>query len=194
MKVVSRLPPNHRGRAYENVGLKIRAFSGTSIHMPIDPFALAKFAKIRVVEASKFREHSPLAVAELTGRSCPNWSAVTLALPDGWQLSILNPKHTPERKRATLMEEICHIILGHEPTRISTDGNHVAFRDYNPINEQTAYGVGAAVLVPYEALRAQLQAGKSPKLIARRYGVSIELVLYRIKITMLWKFYKALAS
>ena len=188
------LPRNYRGRAYERVGLRIRGFAGVSIEGPLDPFSLAEFVKIQVIEPSQVGGLSPLVLAELNGRSSSRWSAVTLGLPDGWQLCILNPTHNSERQRASLMEEITHVVLGHEPTRIVTGEGGIAYRGYNALNEQVAYGVGAAALVPYAALLQGLGDGKKPEKIARQYGVSIPLVLYRIKITMLWTLYLTRAS
>jgi len=45
-------------------------------------------------------------------------------------------------------------------------------------------------LVPYAALFWGLMKGTPVLRIAKRYGVSKELVEYRIKITLLWRFYK----
>jgi hypothetical protein len=48
----------------------------------------------------------------------------------------------------------------------------------------------AAALVPYAALFWGLMKGTPVLRIAKRYGVSKELVEYRIKVTLLWRFYK----
>jgi hypothetical protein len=92
------------------------------------------------------------------------------------------------------MEEIAHVVLGHKPTRISVGAGGLPCREYNAANEQTAYGAGAAALVPYAALSLGLRDGATPESIAEQYGVSPQLVSYRIKITMLWSVYKAKAA
>ncbi len=178
---------------YERVGLNIRDFAGVSLEERLDPFALAEFVKIQVIEPSDIPALSPLTLGELTGNSRSRWSAATVALPDGWQLCILNPTHNSERMQATLMEEIAHVVLGHKPTRILS-GGHLAFREYNALNEQVAYGVGAAALVPDAALVSGLSNGRTPEMIASRYAVSLPLVIYRIKITMLWSLYRRKAG
>ena len=184
------MPRNHRGKAYERVGLRIREFAGLSLNDPLDPFGLAKFAKITVIRPAELPQLPSNVLRELVGRSQSRWSGVTLALPGGEQLCILNPTHGPERTRATLMEEIAHVLLGHEPTRIFTGVGGISCREYNAANEEVAYGVGAAALVPYAPLFVGLMDGATSDSIAKQYGVSPELVCYRIKITMLWDLYK----
>lgn len=190
MTRVPLLPRNRTGTMYERIGLKIREFAAVSLPDRLDPFALAEFAKIRVIEPSEISKLPADVLDELTGRSQSSWSAVTLDISDGWQLCILNPTHGAERKRASLMEEIAHVILGHEFTRIVAGTDGLAFREYNQLNEQVAYGVGASALVPYAPLFVELLNRQTPETIAEHYGVSSQLVKYRIKITMLWPLYK----
>jgi len=185
-------PSNSRGRAYERIGLKIRGFAGLSSDDPLDPLALAEFAKIQIAYPQDICGLELEVLTELTTHSRSSWSAVTLGLPEGWQLCILNPTHGLERTRATVMEEIAHVILGHEPTRILCGPDGVMHREYNGANEEAAYGAGAAALVPYAMLFLGLTDGRTIESIARHYGVSSDLVFYRIKITMLWPLYKSL--
>ena len=63
-------------------------------------------------------------------------------------------------------------------------------RDYRKTDEEEAYGVGAAGLVPYVTLKSLLAKGKTSTQIAARYGVSRDLVEYRMKVTRLWSEYK----
>jgi Zn-dependent peptidase ImmA (M78 family) len=91
----------------------------------------------------------------------------------------LNSTQSAGRQAATLMEEVCHILLGHRPTVIASWME--SGRDYDRLKEEEAYGVGAAALLPYFALRESLTAGRTFRDIARRYGVSVPLVGYRAK-------------
>jgi len=188
------MPRNHRGNGYERVGLRIREFAGLSPEEPLDPFSLAEFAKITVIKPAELHGLPSGVLTELLGRSRLRWSGVTLGLSGGRQLCILNPTHNIERIRATLMEEIAHVVLGHRPTRIGAGVDGIYCREYNPANEQTAYGVGAAALVPYSSLFLGVMDGATPASIAKQCGVSPELVCYRIKITMLWDSYKRKAA
>src|SRR3712207_4005434 len=200
----------------------------------------------------------------LLGVGVNDWSGGTSsrALPNGWRLVILNPKHGRSRNNATLMEEVCHVFLGHKANRLSIvaqnkqgktvardyneadeeaayavgapgrraprsggpvtpptpnpaprqntppwrggsppvspaqrpnrlsivaqnkQGKTVA-RDYNEADEEAAYAVGAAALVPYAGLRALMKRGMTSIEIARHFNVSRELVEYRLKVSRL---------
>ena len=92
------------------------------------------------------------------------------------------------------MEEVCHVFLGHKPSRLAIEnvnkyGKPIA-RDYREADEEAAYSIGAAALVPYSALRRMINQGKTSRDIARHFNVSRELVEYRMKISRLWEEYK----
>ena len=92
------------------------------------------------------------------------------------------------------MEEVCHVFLGHKANRLSIvarnkNGQTVA-RDYNDDDEEAAYAVGAAALVPYAGLRQLMRRGKTSIEMARHFNVSRELVEYRLKVCRLWAEYR----
>lgn len=192
------LPPTQKGRHYEIRAAGLREFAGLRRpEQPLDPFTLAKYAKLLVVP---YDEIEPLLTEEtkkhLIGEGKDMWSggAASQPLPDGRKLIILNPTHGKNRHRATLMEEVCHVFLGHKPSRLQIkrrdkQGKIVA-RDYNPEIEEEAYGTGAAALIPYLALKRYVEERKSSAEIARHFGVSRALVEFRIKVSKLWDAYK----
>jgi hypothetical protein len=191
------LPPTNKGRSYEIRAIGLREFAGLkSDKEPLDPFALARYAKLLVVPFDAVKDLLPPDIIEhLLGEAKDKWSggASGLPLPDGRKLIILNPTHTPTRHQATLMEEISHVFLGHQPSRLAIknynkEGVEIA-RDYRPEIEEQAYSVGAAALVPYSALRDFVQAGKTSRQIAQHFNVSRELVEYRMKVSRLWQIY-----
>jgi Zn-dependent peptidase ImmA (M78 family) len=63
-------------------------------------------------------------------------------------------------------------------------------RDYNQTDEEAAYAVGAAALVPFGALRRLVMEGRNSREIARHFRVSRQLAEYRIKVSQLWPEYK----
>jgi hypothetical protein len=93
------------------------------------------------------------------------------------------------------MEEICHVFLGHQTNKLSIvskdDRGRVMSREYRKNDEEEAYGVGAACLVPYASLKNLLTLGKTSRQIAAHFRVSRELVEYRMKVTRLWGEFKA---
>jgi Zn-dependent peptidase ImmA (M78 family) len=128
------------------------------------------------------------------GRHLWSGGAASHALPTGEKLIILNPTHHRNRQKATLMEEICHVFLGHEPSRLSVETRNkhgeVIARDYNHAIEEEAYSTGAAALVPYTAVKRMVADGMTSQQIARHFAVSRQLVEYRIKVSRLWPQYK----
>lgn len=191
------LPPTQKGRHYEIRAQGLREFAGLrSDHQPLDPFKLASYARLLVVSFEQITGLSPEAREHLLGDGKDMWSggAASKRLPDGSKLIILNPQHGKNRHNATLMEEICHVFLGHKPSRLqierkTKDGRTIA-RDYNAEIEEEAYSTGAAALVPYTALKRMVESGKTAAEVARHFGVSRALVEYRIKVSRLWDLYK----
>lgn len=191
------MPPTHKGRSYEIRALGLRDFAGLgSAREPLDPFELARYAKLMVVRFEDVQDlMSEEAVNHLLGTGKDKWSggASGIPLPNGQKLIILNPTHSPLRHNATLMEEISHVFLGHQPSRLAIknhnkDGAEIA-RDYHAEIEEEAYSVGAAALVPYSALVEFLREGKTSRQIAQHFNVSRELVEYRLKVSRLWQNY-----
>jgi hypothetical protein len=84
------------------------------------------------------------------------------------------------------MEEVCHILFGHRPSGIADE--LFGGRSYNLNIEEEAYGVGAAALVPYYSLRNFLVAGISIREIAKHFGVTPSLILYRARGAQLQSF------
>ena len=192
------LPPTQKGRHHELRGLGLREFAGlTRVDQRLDPFELARYAGLLVVTFDQIESLlTEETLKELVGSGKDNWSggAASKKLPNGKKLIILNPTHAKTRHKATLMEEISHVFLGHKPSRLAIEnrdkhGNTIA-RDYNAEIEEEAYSTGAAALVPYAGLKKFVEGGKTAAEIARHYNVSKALVEYRIKISRLWDTYK----
>jgi IrrE N-terminal-like domain len=196
--VLNLLPPSEKRKQFELRALGLRDFAGVKGEQPLDPFALAEFAKLLVVDFESIEGLSAESRAHLLGEAADEWSGGACArpLPNGWKLVILNPAHGQQRNRATLMEEVAHVFLGHTPNRLAiiskkpAGANDTAARDYNHDDEEAAYAVGAAALVPYTALRRFVVQGRNAAQIAHHFGVSRQLVEYRIKVTHLWGEYK----
>jgi hypothetical protein len=206
------LPAAEKRKQFELRALGLREFAGVNGDQPLDPFALASFARLMVVDFNTIEGLSAESRSHLLGAAVDQWSggACSRPLPNGWRLVILNPAHGIQRNRATLMEEVAHVFLGHKPNRlaaITSDAGpgqsseaatqsrgRVLARDYNQMDEEAAYSVGAAALVPFAGLRRRVLEGRSSREIARHFRVSRQLVEYRIKVTHLWPEYKRLSA
>ena len=190
------LPPTEKRKQFELRALGLRDFAGVIDDQALDPFVLAQFAKLLVVDFESIEGLSPESRAHLLGEGANEWSggACSRPLPNGWRLVILNPAHGKQRNRATLMEEVAHVFLGHTPNRLAVvtgrAGNKTLARDYNQADEEAAYAIGSAALVPYSSLRRLVMKKRTAPEIARHFRVSRQLVEYRIKVTHLWPEYK----
>ncbi len=187
----SNLPPSSKYRDFEIRALALRDFANLrSDDERLNPFDLARYANLLVVPFEQLEALMPEeSLMHLLGEGKETWSggACSQTLPSGEKLIVLNPTHHINRQHATLMEEISHVFLGHTPSRLVV-GNKT--RDYHAEIEEEAYGVGAAALVPFSALRRMIKQGKTSREIARHFVVSQLLVEFRMKITRLWEDYK----
>jgi len=191
------LPPGQKWRDFELKAIALRDFARVRPDVSLNPFELAQFANLMVVEFEQLKGLSERAREHLLGPASESWSGGACSLPDGMKLVILNPNHGPARTKATLMEEICHVFLAHQPNRLSVvtkdERGKVMNRDYRQTDEEEAYGVGAAALVPYAALKRLLLQGKTAREIGSHFRVSRDLVEYRMKVTHLWRDFKDVA-
>ena len=191
------LPPGEKWRQFELYALGFRDFAGVPSNVPLDPFRLASFANLLVVGFDQIKELSPEVREHLLGEASEKWSggACSLPLPDGRKIVILNPNHGRMRTNATLMEEVSHVFLGHQPSRLKvvaeTESGRTVSREYRKADEEAAYATGAAALVPFSALRRFVFDGKTSQQLAKHFRVSRELVEYRLKVTRLWRTYRA---
>ena len=194
---LAELPSGEKWLQFELRALGLRDFARARRDAALDPFALARFASLLVVNFSQVKALSPQAREHLLGAASGEWSggACSHPLPDGKRIVILNPNHGPQRTAATLMEEICHVFLGHQANRLAIaakdKGGRTVARDYNKQDEEAAYAIGAAALLPFSSLRRFVLRGKTASEIAKHFRVSRDLVEYRLKVTHLWSLYKS---
>ena len=197
MVTLGPLPPGEKWRNFELKAIALLEFARVKPDLSLNPFDLAQFANLMVVEFEQLKGLSERARQHLLGPASESWSGGACSLPDGMKLVILNPNHGSARTKATLMEEICHVFLAHQPNRLSVvtkdARGKVMNRDYRKADEEEAYGVGAAALVPYATLKKLLLQGKSSREIGVHFRVSRELVEYRMKVTHLWREFKDVA-
>jgi transcriptional regulator with XRE-family HTH domain len=176
--------------SWEETARGIRENLGLQPDERLEPFDV-HIVRVARVEATKVQAVPSEVRRQLLEVGHSEWSAATIPMHDAkldW-LIVLNDAHTIERQRATLMEEYCHVLLGHEMSQISAQEG-LAFRDYRREQEAEAFYVGAAALVPESQLRRRVAAREDGDAIAKHYGVSRELVEYRIKRLGLWYAYQ----
>jgi IrrE N-terminal-like domain len=185
-------PFSTRARPWELKARELRSLIHLRPEDILDPYALAPEVGLTLMDLADVPIGRALRAHLLDG-AADHWSGGVYAtpLPDGTFLCILNPTHDIRRRRITLMEEISHVFLRHAPTGVRELGGGLSVRDYDSSQEQEAYGVGAAALIPWASFFDDLNNGNSIEVIALKHGVSTALVTYRISITGATNLYRA---
>src|SRR5712692_9461519 len=187
-------PFSHRAQLWELRGIELRRIAGVHPAERLDPWCLAEKVGLVVLDG---REAMKLLSDDerlfLLGEARGNWSGGVYPrpLPDGKRLCILNPCHSNRRNKITLMEEIGHIHLRHAPSSLIPTADGLQARDYIKAQEEEAYGVGAAALIPWGTFFPALNVGRTIDELTESYDVTPELIQYRIKITGASRLYQA---
>jgi hypothetical protein len=187
--VGSNFPPNPNQWTPERNGHNLRARFDKPVHLPLEPFDIAhRFAGVELLDHAKFAQIvGSDCTSELCGRSKDKWSGFVVPV-QGLHLIVVNPTHAITRQHATLTEELFHIILRHQPTKLfRCPLTGLIRREYTKEIENDAYWSAAAALVPYITLKNLVRSGGTIEAIAESFSVSIDLVKFRMKVTKLWK-------
>ena len=150
---------------------------------PLDPFELAKSMRVKIFRPLEIPGLHSACLEQLLVKASDAWSAGSLKLPSNDVAVVLNPNHPKTRERATLMEELSHIHLGHTPTQLIIIEGGPVFRTFKKSQETEAYWVGAAALVPKAALERAKRNDAERQVVATFYGVSRDLVRFRENVT-----------
>jgi len=188
------LPFSKRARIWEPAALALRRHLRLSTHQILDPYQLAESVDLRLVDLKSICDLLPGAVARqilVHGKDAWSGGVYAQTLPDGTRICILNSGHNARRMKTTLMEEIAHIHLQHSPTGLVRSVDGLCMRSYDKAQEEEAFGVGAAALIPWNALFPAINKGATIEELAERYELSDELVRYRIQITGAYKLHMA---
>jgi Zn-dependent peptidase ImmA (M78 family) len=176
-------------RSTEGHATALRARAGVDALERLDPRALAHKFGIIVADLDDLTDLAPEDRAHLRSVDAKVWSGMGMPLPDGQLLVLLNPSQTPERAASTIMEEVAHAHLGHQPSQLVTEANGMVRRLYDAAIEREAKWTAAAALLPAKAVARAVWTGTPAQTLASEFGVSVELVEFRIKILHLWSEY-----
>lgn len=113
----------------------------------------------------------------------------------GQAVIIINCGRPIRRRMSTLMEELAHLLLDHTPSRIGIDPKlGVVRRSFNREQENEAYDLGAALLLPKERIQRDVKEEQlRTSEIAEAHNCSEQLVIYRIRRMRLWNRYSGYA-
>lgn len=173
-------------RWVEARALEIRHLSGSDACSPLDPFSVAEHFRMSVISPRDIPGIPEEAMQVLLHIGWRCWSGIAITKAGGKVIVVLNPRHSEERRRATLMEEVSHIHLRHRPALLDGRFRDQVIRIYRTSEEKQAFAVAAAALIPYGALSHLAGGAADASEVARLYGVSPDLLAYRIRVCGLW--------
>ncbi|MEJ7655565.1 MAG: ImmA/IrrE family metallo-endopeptidase [Thermoleophilaceae bacterium] len=156
----------------------VRSDLGLDQIQVLDPGALAGTLGAEILHLSDLTDDE---IALRRARSISFDGMASTHPADGTPIIVLNCGKPARRRIATLMEELGHLVLGHRPSRIYTDTElGVLRRSYDKAQEQEAYDLGAALLLPKERIQRDVGQRVLIEEIADAHTCSRELVTYRI--------------
>jgi Zn-dependent peptidase ImmA (M78 family) len=172
-------------RAIELRAIELKHRLGLAPEAAVKPVRMLSRVPARLLSPLELRQAEPDVARRLFEDARDEWSGICFGrspVDDVW-LILLNPGHAETRRRATLMEEIAHIVLGHSMTRLRiATGDVEDARTFDQAVEDEAYSVGSACLIPYPELFHSIRDdGLTVSQMAERYRVSEEYVRFRVK-------------
>lgn len=149
----------------------------------LEPERIAARLGVRVVTPQDIPRLSQRSREQLLQEDPYGWSAVTVSR-NGARIVVVNPAHSDARQASNLAHELAHLILDHAPDQISLSEEGVLLRlAHDPEQEDEADWLAGCLLAPRDGLLRSYARNRSVESLARRFGVSIELVRWRLEST-----------
>ena len=108
--------------------------------------------------------------------------ACTFELSGDRYAIVFNPLMSNTRRNSDVAHEVAHIVLDHSMSRLERVGD-VAFLSCNKQQEEEAAWLSGCILLPRFALLHDLRKRRQPVAIAKRRGLSVDMVEYRLRVT-----------
>ena len=153
---------------------------GLPASAPIDIRALARQLGIPVWPLTGFAERCPDQVSHLVASGAEGFSALLLSLGNGNRMVIVNDTHSEARQNNSVAHEVSHALLAHPLEVLS---GKVDCRDFDKDLEESANYLAGCILIPNEAARSIVSSGANLDLTKLAYGVSGQLLKYRLNIS-----------
>ncbi|MGV9751140.1 ImmA/IrrE family metallo-endopeptidase [Nocardia farcinica] len=161
------------------LALSIRAELGLGEWDRLDPYALAELYGIEVLGLDDL-DCSNEAIEHFHARRSDQLSGYLLRVGPG-AVIVENRSHPVERRKSTVCHEMSHVVLEHSFTLLTTVDDTWTARDGSV--ESEANWMAGELLVPQAAARRAAMRGLSVQSVADRYGVSLEMANWRMKIS-----------
>ncbi len=167
----------------EGVSAQVRRDLGLTATGPLDPRKLAVSLGVDLWTPTDVPGLPTEVSRRLLKSHSDSWSAITISHGDVVVI-VYNPAHSPARQASDLMHELAHVLLGHEPTRMFISPHSgIGLRTHDKDQEAEASWLAGCLLLPREALLHIRRRGLSTDEARRAYGVSTELLRFRLNAT-----------
>lgn len=147
---------------------------------------LAEYLDVKIWTPQDIPGMTEDVLTQLLEVSPDKWYGVGLQLLNQG-IVIYNPKQSPRRQASDISHELAHFLLEHTPARIilSSDESleEVWMRSFDQKQEDEANCLSGTLLVPREGLIYLLRRQFTQLQIADHYGVSEQLIRFRINST-----------
>ena len=161
------------------IARQIRDDLGIGMTDPLDPWELGELLEIPVLRLSEFQESAEGAYRYFSEAGRAVFSAVTVFYGNR-RVIVHNDSHSPGRQASNVCHELAHGLLLHKPTPTFDD---LGCRYWSKEIEDEANWLSGVMLVPDEAALTTVKNGLDLKQAALRYGVSVDLIRYRINVS-----------
>ena len=170
------LPRGFKAKA-NRIAVGIRCQMGLRPDAPVDPRCLAEWLEIPLVPLIMFANELPVSVRQLRVEDLSAFSAVLIRLDHQRQIILYNDSHRIPRQNSSIAHELSHVLLLHPATPPFDSSGHRAVD--NEI-EQEADCLAAHILISNEAAMRIVWSGETLQDVSERYGVSAEMLEFRL--------------
>lgn len=147
---------------------------------PLPSATLADRLKVKIICPRQVEDLGQQLQDLLLGERATEWSAVTIGI-DSRHLVIENSSHHANRREATRMHEMAHIICGHKATGFQKiEGLGVLMRGYDKDQEDEADWLGRCLHLPKPLLGWCLNRNYTHDQISSHCTASLDLVRLRL--------------
>ena len=163
----------------KEIAREVRGDLGIGMTDPLDPWRLGELLEIPVFRLSDFRGSAEGAFRYFSEAGQSVFSAVTI-FDGNRRLIVHNDSHSSARQASNVCHELAHGLLLHTPTPAFDDQG---CRYWNKEIEEEANWLSGVLLVPDEAAIAVVKNGMDLDQAALYYGVSVQMMKFRINVS-----------
>lgn len=164
------------------IATEIRTELGLSKIAPFDPWALAEHLAIDILPLSEMLNEAPT-VTHFLNEGQDTFSAMTVFYGTA-RLIIHNDKHSKGRQNSNISHELSHALLQHPAMPPLSE---LGLRNFNPKLEDEANWLAGTLLIPEPVALNIARQKLNINAAAYQYGVSTQMVQYRLNVTGAYK-------